>query len=155
LATSQDSSKVKISDADPLLNKLIGALYHAQQMTEVDKYHALLNRLNINSQEELEAKTVRINMPVYSDDKTLTHTLIEAPLLSLFPLSFLQIKHIKLDVDLYIEHAEETKSNLTFKAKSGLFSKNLPCKLSVKLDRKNGLSSNLVVNNQMGLSLLE
>ena len=148
MATSQDSSKVRISDADPLLNKLIGALYHAQQMTEVDKYHALLNRLNINPKEELEAKTVRISMPVYNEDKTLTHTLIETPLLSLFPLSFLQIEHIKLDIDLFIEHAEATKPNLTLKAKSGLFSKNQPCRLSVKLDRKNGLSSNLVVDNQ-------
>lgn len=148
MATSQDSSKVKISDADPLLNKLVAALYHAQQMTEVDKYHALLNRLNINSKEELEAKTVRISMPVYNDDKTLSHTLIETPLLSLFPLSFLQIEHIKLDVDLFLEHAEKTKPNLSFKAKSGLFSKNQPCRLSVKLDRKNGLSSNLVVDNQ-------
>ncbi|GMM84965.1 DUF2589 domain-containing protein [Pseudoalteromonas sp. MTN2-4] len=148
MASSLNSSKVKISDADPILNQLISALYKAQQMTEVDKYHALLNRLNINSKEELEAKTVRISMPVYNDDKALSHTLIEAPLLNLFPLSFLQIAHIKLDVDLFIEQAEETKPNLTFKAKSGLFSKNQPCRLSVKLDRKNGLSSNLVVDNQ-------
>tara|TARA_Y100001956_G_scaffold35972_1_gene35279 strand:+ start:395 stop:841 length:447 start_codon:yes stop_codon:yes gene_type:complete len=148
LASSLNNAKVKISEADPLLNKLIGALYHAQQMTEVDKYHALLNRLNINSKEELEAKTVRISMPVYNDDKTLTHTLIETPLLSLFPLSFLQIEHVKLDVDLFIERSDEDKSSLTFKAKSGLFSKNQPCRLSVKLDRKSGLSSNLLVDNQ-------
>ncbi|ALO41642.1 DUF2589 domain-containing protein [Pseudoalteromonas phenolica] len=148
MATSQDSSRVKISDADPILNQLIGALYQAQQMTEVDKYHALLNRLNINSKEELEAKTLRISMPVYNDDKTLSHTLIEAPLLSLFPLSFLQIEHIQLDVDLYIEHANETKPNLTFKSKSGLFSKNQSCRLSVNLDRETGLTSHLLLDNQ-------
>ncbi|MFY8299660.1 DUF2589 domain-containing protein [Pseudoalteromonas sp. SS15] len=148
MASSLNRSKVKISDADPILNQLISALYQAQQMAEVDKYHALLNRLNINSKEELEAKTVRISMPVYNEDKTLTHTLIDAPLLSLFPLSFLQIEHVKLDVELFIERSEETKPNLTFKAKSGLFSKNQPCRLSVKLDRKSGLSSHLLLDKQ-------
>ena len=148
MASSLNNAKVKISDADPILNQLIGALYQAQQMTEIDKYHALLKRLNINSKEELEAKKVCINMPVYNDDKTLSHTLIEAPLLSLFPLSFLQIEHIQLDVDLYIEHANETKPNLTFKSKSGLFSKNQSCRLSVNLDRETGLTSHLLLDNQ-------
>ncbi|WP_171040839.1 DUF2589 domain-containing protein [Pseudoalteromonas phenolica] len=148
MASSLNSSKVKISDADPILNQLISALYQAQKITEIDKYHALLNRLNINSKEELEAKTVRISMPVSNDDKTLSHALIEAPLLSLFPLSFLQIEHIKLDLDLFVEHAEETKPNLTFKAKSGVFSKNQPCRLSVNLDRESGLSSHLLLDNQ-------
>lgn len=139
---------MKISDADPILNQLIGALYQAQQITEVDKYHALLNRLNINSKEELEVKTVRISMPVYNDDKTHTHTLIEAPLLSLFPLSFLQIEHIKLDVDLYIEHSNEDKPSLTLKSKNGLFSKNQPCKLSINLDTESGLSSTILMKNE-------
>lgn len=141
-------SKIQINDSDPLLNALLTALRQAQMITEVDKYHTLLSRLNINTNEELEAKTVRLKMPVYSDEGTLSYTQIEAPLLSLFPLSFLQIEHIQLDVDLYIERAVETKPSLTFKAKTGLFSKNQPCRLTVKLDRKSGLSSDIVISEQ-------
>lgn len=141
-------SKIQINDSDPVLNALLTALRQAQMITEVDKYHTLLSRLNINTNEELEAKTVRLKMPVYSDEGTLSYTQIEAPLLSLFPLSFLQIEHIKLDVDLYIERAVETKPSLTFKAKTGLFSKNQPCRLTVKLDRESGLSSDIVISEQ-------